>query len=130
MFQPHDNMQIPCDTYVNTEELLREVEEIIHNKGQKRGNRVITPTATDSSVDNSISDTAEPTAFTGKGKRSQSQDRPDSAKYPRTDNTPSQGSSTVSNTAPGKGKSWHSPNNSNFYFESKGKGKGKGKNYA
>ncbi len=91
-------MQIPCNTYVNTEELLREVEEIIHNKGQKRGNLVITPTAADSSVSNSISDTAEPTAFTGKGKRSQSQDRPDSAKYPRTDNTPTQGSSTAYST--------------------------------
>jgi hypothetical protein len=67
MFQPHNNMQIPCNTHVNTEELLREVDEIIHNKGQKRGNLVLTPTATDSSISNSISDTAEPTAFTGAG---------------------------------------------------------------
>ena len=47
MFQPHTNMQLPCNTHVNTEELLREVDEIIRNKGQKRGNLVITPTATD-----------------------------------------------------------------------------------
>jgi hypothetical protein len=43
-----------------------------------------------------------------------------------------QGSSTVSNTVPGKGKTWQSPNNnsSHFYYERKGKGKGKGQNYA
>ncbi len=71
----------------------------------------------------SVSDTAEPTAFTsaGKGKRSHntpslylSQDRPDNAKCPRIDNTPTLGSSAVSNTSPGKGKSWQSLNNSNF----------------
>jgi hypothetical protein len=89
MFQPHDNVEIPCTTYVNTEDLLREVDEILLNKGHKRGNLVLTPTATDSSISNSIPDTAEPTAFTpaGKGKRSGntlSQDQPDSAKYPRT----------------------------------------------
>jgi CRISPR/Cas system CMR subunit Cmr4 (Cas7 group RAMP superfamily) len=116
MFQPHNNMQILCSTHVNTEELLREVDEIIHNKGQKRGNLVLTPTATDSSASNSISDAAEITAFTGKGKRSQSNDRPDSTKYPRTDDTTTQGSSTVSNTVPGKGKTWQSPNNNSSYF--------------
>ena len=132
MFQPHINMQIPCSMNANTEELLRTVDEIILNKGQKRANLVLTPTATDSSASNSVSDAAETTAFTGKGKRSQSNDRPDSTKYPRTDDTMTQGSSTVSNTVPGKGKTWQSPNNNSsyFYYERKGKGKGKGQNYA
>ncbi len=35
MFQPHDNLQIPCAPYVNTEELLKEVDEILLNRGRK-----------------------------------------------------------------------------------------------
>ena len=143
VFQPHEgNIVLPNAPFVNTEELLKEVDEILLNRGQKREHLVITPTATDSSMTNSTIDATEPTVFasTGKGKRPShtpslyhSQDRPDNAKKSRTDYSPTQGSSTVSNTTTGKGKSWHSlDSSSNFYWEPKGKGRGKGKgqNYA
>jgi hypothetical protein len=147
MFQPHNEMQIPCAKYTSTEDLLREVDEVLSRKGNKRENLVLTPTVTESSASDS---TAQNALGTGKGKRggdAWSRDRPNKAKYPKTEGSPEHGSSSVGQgLGAGKGKHWLTLTNNNIYVEStdgspgwynhgdpKGKGKkgkGKGKNYA
>ncbi len=146
-FQPHIETQIPCAQFTSTEDLLNEVDELLSRKLNKRENLVVTPTITESSA----SDSTAPTApGIGKGKRSGeawSRDRPNQAKYPKTEGPPEQGSSSVGQgLGGGKGKHWLTLTNNNIYVEStdgspgwynhgdpKGKGKkgkGKGKIYA
>jgi hypothetical protein len=130
LFQPYKLQQKPCATYTDTEELMKEVDEVLRTKGTKRDNLVLTP-ATGGNTANS---TAPPAAGTGKGKRQGNalpQDRPSSNKYSRTDSTPVQESSSVEYTGKGKGKGkWSNLAQEYVYFEPKGKGKWKGKDWA
>ena len=146
VFQRYDLQQRPCATYIDTEDLLREVDEVLRTKGNKRDNLALTP-----ATDNTADTTAPSTAGRGKGKRSGNtlpRDRPGNNKYPRTEDTPTQGNSSSESYSTGKGKSsnssaWYTMSNNNLYFEPtdgspgwyhhgnpKGKGKGKGKNYS
>ena len=147
MFQPHIDTEIPYTPLTSTENLLNEVDELLTRKLNKRDNLVITPTTTEGSTSDS---TAQNAPGIGKGKRSgepRSRDRPNQAKYLKTEGTPEQGSSSVGQgLGSGKGKQWLSLTNNNIYVEStdgspgwynhgdpKGKGKkgkGKGKTYA
>ncbi len=123
VFQQYNLQQEPWATYTDTEDLLKEVDEVLRTKGNKRDNLAPIPTTGSVTADA----TAPPAAGRGKGKRlgnAWPQHRPGNTKYPRTDNTPTQGSSSVENTGSGKGKSWHTLTNENIYFEHKGKGKG------
>ncbi len=148
MFQPHDEMQIPCTKYTNTEDLLREVDEVLSRKGNKRENLVLTAATTRSSASDSTAQNAPGTGM-GKGKRSGDawfHDRPDRAKYPKIEGSPEHGSSSAGQVlGAGKGKQWYTLTNNNIYVEStdgspgwynhgdpkgKGKGKTKAKNYA
>jgi hypothetical protein len=132
LFKPHEAQQKPCATYADTEELLKEVDEVLRTKATKRDNLVLTPTTGDNTADS----TAPPPVGRGKGKRQGyvlPQDRPSSNKYSRTDSTPIQESSSVENTGKGKGKGkgkWSNLAQEYVYWEPQGKGKGKGKEYA
>ena len=145
MFQPYDLQQEPCVS-IDTEELIKEVDEVLFRKGIKRENQVLTPTTESSTSDSTV----PPPAGRGKGKRvsdARSQDRSDPSKYPRTDNTLEQGSKSFKSALTGKGKQWYDLTSNNVYIEptdgspgwynhgnpkgkGKGKGKIKGKNYA
>ncbi len=141
VFQRYNRQQEPCATYTDTEDILKEVDEVLRTKGNKRDNLTLIPTTESGTA----ATAAPPAAGRGKGKRPvnpRPQNRPGNAKYPRTDNTLAQGSSSVENTASGKGRSWHTLTNDNTYFETKdgspgwynhgdpkGKGKGKVKGY-
>ena len=97
LFQQYKLQQKPCATYTDTEELMKEVDEVLRTKGTKRDNLVLTPATGGNTADS----TAPPAAGTGKGKRQGNalpQDRPSSNKYSRTDSTPVQESSSVEYT--------------------------------
>ena len=135
----------PCVS-IDTEELIKEVDEVLFRKGIKRENQVLTPTTESSTSDSTV----PPPAGRGKGKRvsdARSQDRSDPSKYPRTDNTLEQGSKSFKSALTGKGKQWYDLTSNNVYIEptdgspgwynhgnpkgkGKGKGKMKGKNYS
>jgi hypothetical protein len=126
VFQRYDLQQKPCATYTDTEDLLKEVDEVLRTKVNKRDNLTLTPATENNTADT----TAPPATGRGKGKSSGNtlpRDRPGNTKYPRTDNTPTQGSSSVENTEKGKGKSWSNLAQEYIYFEPKGKG---GKSYS
>jgi hypothetical protein len=122
IFQRYDPQQEPCDKYTDTEDPLKEVDEVLRTKENKRDNLALTP-----ATENTADTTAPPAAGRGKGKMPNNQDRPRNTKYSQTDNTPTQGSSSVEYTGKGKRKSWSYLAQEHIYFEPKGKGKGKGK---
>jgi hypothetical protein len=128
LFKPYEVQQKPCATYTDTEELLKEVDEVLRTKASKRDNLVLAPVTGGNTADS----TAPPAAGRGEGKRQGNalpQDRPSSYKYSRTDSTPVQESSSVEYTGKGKGK-WSNIARDYVYFDPKGKGKEKGKDYA
>ncbi len=66
VFQRNGLQQKPCATYTDTEDLLKEVDEVLRTKGNKRGNLTSTPATENNTADT----TAPPAAGRGKGKRS------------------------------------------------------------
>jgi hypothetical protein len=116
VFQRYDLQQKPCATYTDTEDLLKEVDEVLRTKRRKRDNLALTPATETITADT----TAPPAAGRGKGKRPNNRDRPGNTKYSRTDNTPTQGSNSVEYTGKGKGSNnsaWYTMTNNNLYFE-------------
>ncbi len=51
VFQRYDLQQKPCATYTDTEDLLKEVDEVLRTKGNKRDNLALTPATEDNTAD-------------------------------------------------------------------------------